>query len=80
MKPTAPNVLSGTVSPVSRGVVTVWRGGRVVAHPRVDSRGRFTTQIRLRAGFYRVEVGETARFAPATTSLTVTPRLLALLR
>jgi len=79
-KPTAPNVLSGTVSPVSRGVMTVWRGGEVVAHPRVDGRGRFSTRIRLRAGFYRVEVGETARFAPATASLTVTPRLLALLR
>jgi stage II sporulation protein D len=80
LRPTGPNVLSGTVSPVSRGVVTVWRSGRVVAHPRIDGRGRFRTQLRLRAGFYRVEVGETARFAPATTSLTVTPRLLALLR
>jgi SpoIID/LytB domain protein len=80
VRPTGPNVLSGTVSPVSRGVVTVWRGGRVVAHPRVDSRGRFRTPIRLRAGFYRVEVGESARFAAVTTSLTVTPRLLALLR
>jgi hypothetical protein len=59
--------------------VTVWRGGRVVAHPQIDSRGRFTTQMHLRTGFYRVEVGETARFAPATASLTVTPRLLALL-
>jgi stage II sporulation protein D len=80
VRPTGPNVLSGTVSPVSRGVVTVWRGGRVVAHPQIDARGRFSTPMRLRAGFYRVEVGETARFAPATTSLTLTPRLLALLR
>jgi hypothetical protein len=52
----------------------------VVAHPQIDSRGRFSAPLRLRAGFYRVEVGETARFAPATTSLAVTPRLLALLR
>ena len=80
VRPTGPNVLSGTVSPVSRGVVTVWRAGKVVAHPQIDSRGRFSTEMRLRTGFYRVEVGETARFAPATTSLTVTPRLLALLR
>jgi stage II sporulation protein D len=80
VRPTGPNVLSGTVSPVSRGVVTVWRGGKVVAHPQIDSRGRFSAPLRLRAGFYRVEVGETARFAPATTSLAVTPRLLALLR
>jgi stage II sporulation protein D len=80
VRPTGPNVLSGTVSPVSRGVVTVWRGGRVVAHPQIDARGRFTTPVRLRTGFYRVEVGETARFAPATASLAVTPRLLALLR
>jgi stage II sporulation protein D len=80
VKPTGPNVLSGTVSPVSRGVVTVWRSGHVVAHPRIDGRGRFSTQLRLRAGFYRVEVGETARFAPATTSMVVTRRLLALLR
>ena len=80
VRPTGPNVLSGTVSPVSRGVVTVWRGGKVVAHPQIDSRGRFSTQMRLRTGFYRIEVGETARFAPVTTSLTLTPRLLALLR
>jgi len=80
VRPTGPNVLSGSVSPVSRGVVTVWRGGKVIAHPRIDSRGRFSTPMRLRTGFYRVEVGETARFAPATASLTVTPRLLALLR
>jgi stage II sporulation protein D len=79
VRPTGPNVLSGTVSPISRGVVTVWRGGKVVAHPQIDNRGRFTTAMRLRAGYYRVEVGETARFAPATTSLTLTPRLLALL-
>jgi stage II sporulation protein D len=80
VEPTGRNVLSGTVSPVSRGVVTVWRGGKVVAHPRLDGRGRFSTPMRLRTGFYRVEVGETARFAPATASLAVTPRLLALLR
>ena len=80
VRPSGPNVLSGTVSPISRGEVTVWRAGKVVAHPQIDSHGRFSTQMRLRTGFYRVEVGETARFAPATTSLTVTPRLLALLR
>jgi stage II sporulation protein D len=80
VRPTGPNVLSGTVSPVSRGVVTVWRAGKIVAHPQIDSHGRFSTLMRLRTGFYRVEVGETARFAPVTASLTVTPRLLALLR
>ena len=80
VRPTGPNMLSGTVSPVSRGVVTVWRAGRVVAHPQIDDRGRFSAPVRLRVGFYRVEVSETARFAPATTSLVVTPRRLALLR
>ena len=80
VRPAGPNVLSGTVSPVSRGVVTVWRAGRVVAHPQIDSRGRFSTAMRLRTGFYRVEVGETSRFAPATASLTLTPRRIALLR
>ena len=80
VRPAGRNVLSGTVSPVSRGVVTVWRAGRVVAHPQIDSRGRFSTAMRLRAGFYRVEVGETPRFAPATASVVLTPRRLALLR
>jgi stage II sporulation protein D len=80
VRPTGPNVLSGTVSPVSRGVVTVWRAGKVVAHPQIDARGRFSAPVRLRTGYYRVEVGETARFAPATTSLVVTRRLLAVLR
>jgi stage II sporulation protein D len=80
LRPTGPNVLSGTVSPISRGIVTVWHSGRVVAHPQIDRRGRFSTPMRLRTGYYRVEVGETARFAPVTASLTVTPRLLAVLR
>ena len=80
VKPTAPNVLSGIVEPVSRGIVTVWREGKVVAHPQIDGRGRFTVPVRLRSGSYRVEVGETPRFAAATANLRVTPRLLALLR
>jgi stage II sporulation protein D len=80
VRPTAPNVLSGTVEPVSRGVVTVWREGKVVAHPQIDGRGRFSAPVRLRAGTYRIEVGETTRFAAARASLDVTPRLLALLR
>jgi SpoIID/LytB domain protein len=73
-------LLTGTVQPVSRGAVTVWRrvpsGWKVVAHPQIDSTGRFSTPLRLRPGDYRVEVGGTTRFASAATQVDVTPRLL----
>jgi hypothetical protein len=76
--------MTGQVAPVSRGPATVWRkiasGWKVVAHPQVDARGRFSTPVRLRAGDYRVEVAATSRFAAADTTVSVTPRLLSSLR
>jgi len=72
------------VTPLSRGVATVWRrsarGWCVVAHPRVDPTGRFSTQLRLRPGAYRITVAGDGRYAAATASVHVTARLLALLR
>jgi stage II sporulation protein D len=78
------SLMTGQVAPVSRGPATVWRkiasGWKVVAHPQVDARGRFSTPVRLRAGDYRVEVAATSRFAAADTTVSVTPRLLSSLR
>jgi SpoIID/LytB domain protein len=74
-------LLTGSVQPVSRGTVTVWRRiqsrWKVVAHPQIDAAGRFSTPLRLRPGDYRVEVGGTERFASAATQVDVTPRILA---
>jgi hypothetical protein len=79
--PTAAQLLTGSVSPISRGTVTVWRkvagGWKVVAHPQIDVSGVFRAPLRLHPGGYRVTVAETARFAPVTSTLHVTPRLLA---
>jgi hypothetical protein len=75
--------LVGEVQPVVRGEVTVLRrvgaGWKVVAHPQVDSSGRFSTPLRLRAGRYRVTTAADGRYASASRSLRVTPRLLATL-
>lgn len=82
--PVGRELLTGSVDPVTRGPVTVWRkvasGWKVVAHPQIDARGRFSAPLRLRAGGYRIEVGGTTRFAAADASVDVTPRLLASLR
>jgi stage II sporulation protein D len=79
--PAAAELLTGSVSPVSRGAVTVWRevaaGWKVVAHPQIDAHGEFRAPVRLHAGAYRVTVAGTGRFAAATTNVRVTPRLLA---
>jgi stage II sporulation protein D len=79
--PVASELLAGTVSPVSRGAVTVERkvsgAWKVVAHPQIDASGEFRAPVRLRKGDYRITVGETARFAAATATMQVTPRLLA---
>ncbi len=79
--PAGRDLLTGDVAPVSRGAVTVWRrrgsGWLVVAHPQIDAAGHFSTQLKLHPGGYRISVGETARFASATASVAVTPRLLA---
>jgi hypothetical protein len=68
------------VSPLSRGVATVWRKGasgwKVVAHPHIDPTGQFSTQLRLRPGAYRITVAADGRYAAATASVRVTARLL----
>jgi stage II sporulation protein D len=77
-------LLSGQVLPRPTGEVTVSRfvggGWRIVARPQLDSRGVFHTPVRLRPGGYRIDVAGGVRFAPATRTLHVTPRLLASLR
>jgi hypothetical protein len=59
----------------------VWRrvagGWKIVARPKLDPRGDFHTQLRLRSGGYRVTVDGDGRFAAATARMEVTPRLLA---
>jgi hypothetical protein len=73
-------LLTGTVTPLSRGPVTVWLkaagGWKVVAHPQIDPTGRFSTQLRLRPGGYRVTVAGDGRYAAATARVHVTARLL----
>jgi hypothetical protein len=79
--PVAAAELTGDVQPVVRGSVTVLRrvgvAWKVVAHPHVDASGHFSAPLRLRPGSYRVSVAGDVRYADATASLTVTPRLLA---
>jgi stage II sporulation protein D len=81
VEPTGAGVLAGSVQPLSRGEITVSRrmagAWRVVAHPRLDAEGEFRTPLRLRPGGYRVSVDGNGRFAAVTTSVMVTPRLLA---
>jgi hypothetical protein len=48
-----------------------------VAHPQIDAQGTFRAPLRLHPGGYRITVGETSRFASATATVHVTPRLLA---
>jgi SpoIID/LytB domain protein len=79
--PSGAQLLTGAVTPLSRGTVTVWHkaagGWKVVAHPQIDPTGRFSTPLRLRRGAYRVTVAGDGRYAAATTSVQVTARLLA---
>jgi stage II sporulation protein D len=73
-------LLTGVVTPLSRGAVTVWLkaagGWKVVAHPQMDPTGRFSTPLRLRQGGYRITVAGDGRYAAATASVHVTARLL----
>jgi stage II sporulation protein D len=73
--------LTGRVQPIVRSAVTVSKrvgdGWKVVAHPQVDARGRFSAPLRLRPGAYRVTLAGDSRYAAATTGLKVTARLLA---
>ena len=74
-----PRLLGGEVSPRPDGSVAVWRvvrgRWRVVAHPILDSEGRFRTPLLLRPVRYRVTVAA-GRLAAARTSLHVTRRML----
>jgi stage II sporulation protein D len=82
--PAGVDLLTGEVSPRSRGAVTVSRrlphGWKVVARPNVDPRGVFRTQLRLHRGEYRITVDGDGRFAATSRRMRVTPRLLASLR
>ncbi len=78
-----PRVLTGEVSPRPDASVAVWRlvrgQWRVVAHPILDSTGRFRTPLPLRPVEYRITVAA-GKLAAAQTSLHVTRRLLQSLR
>jgi hypothetical protein len=78
-----PRLIAGEVSPRPDGSVQVWRQvsgrWRVVAHPILDSQGRFRTPLPLRPVNYRITVAP-GRLAAAQTSLHVTRRLLQSLR
>jgi hypothetical protein len=79
--PATASLLAGSVSPRSSGSVVVWRrvatGWRVVARPRLDAHGTFRAPVRLHPGGYRITVDSDRRFAAASTSVQMTPRLLA---
>jgi stage II sporulation protein D len=78
-----PREIAGEVSPRPDGSVAVWRlergKWRVVAHPILDSSGKFRTPLPLRPVEYRVTVAA-GRLAAAQTSFRVTRRLLQSLR
>jgi len=79
--PAGANVLAGDVEPATHGPITVLRrvagGWKLVARPRLDASGVFRTPLKLRAGTYRVQVGDDGRYAATTADVKVTPRLLA---
>jgi hypothetical protein len=74
-----PRLLGGEVSPRPGASVAVWRlvrgRWRVVAHPILDSHGKFRTPLPLRPVDYRITVAA-GRLAAARTSLHVTRRML----
>jgi hypothetical protein len=79
----SPRVIAGEVSPSPDAAVTVSRlvrgRWRVVAHPILDSSGKFKTPLPLRPVDYRVTVAA-GKLAGTQTSLHVTRRLLQSLR
>ena len=74
-----PRLLGGEVSPRPGAPVAVWRlvrgRWRIVAHPILDSEGKFRTQLLLRPVDYRITVAA-GRLASAQKSLHVTRRML----
>jgi stage II sporulation protein D len=79
-----PRLLGGEVLPRPDGSVEVWRRERgqwrVVAHPILDSHGKFRTPLPLRPVDYRITVAAGARLAGVQTRLHVTRRMLLSLR
>jgi SpoIID/LytB domain protein len=75
----SPRVLAGEVSPRPDASVAVWRlvrgRWRVVAHPVLDSSGKFRTPLPLRPVDYRITVAA-GRLAAVQTSLHLTRRML----
>jgi hypothetical protein len=75
-----PRLLAGEVLPRPDGSVEVWRRERgrwrVVAHPILDSRGKFRTPLPLRPVDYRITVAAGVRLAAVQTRLHVTRRML----
>jgi stage II sporulation protein D len=79
----SPRLLGGEVSPLPGASVAVWRlergHWRVVAHPILDSSGKFRTPLPLRPVNYKITVAA-GKLAAAHTSLHVTRQLLLSLR
>jgi stage II sporulation protein D len=79
-----PRLLAGEVLPRPEGSVEVWRRERgewrVVAHPILDSKGKFRTPLPLRPVDYKITVAAGVRLAGVQTRLHVTRRMLAGLR
>jgi stage II sporulation protein D len=77
-------LLAGSVAPLSRGAITVWRrvpgGWKLVARPHLDPRGTFHAPLRLHPGGYRIRVESDGRYAAVSASVHVTHRLLASFR
>lgn len=75
----SPRVLAGQVSPAPDASVAVWRlvrgQWRVIAHPILDSSGRFRTPLLLRPVDYRITVAA-GKLAATQTSLHLTRRML----
>jgi stage II sporulation protein D len=80
----SPRMLGGEVLPRSDAQVEVWRRVRglwkVVAHPILDSRGKFRTPLPLRPVDYRITVAADDRLAAVQTRLHLTRRMLLSLR
>ena len=76
----SPRLLGGEVLPRPDARVEVWRRvrgrWRVVAHPILDSRGKFKTPLPLRPVDYRITVAADGRLAAVQARLHVTRRLL----
>ena len=80
----SPRLLAGEVLPRPDGSVEVWRRERgewrVVAHPILDSRGKFRTPLPLRPVDYRITVAAGVKLSGVQMRLHVTRRMLAGLR